>query len=158
MEIVSRRTLLAATAAGSLVAAAAKAQAQSFGNPDLPPQGAVNAKNNPASITDPGPQNPALASQFPSPQSPPATDVGSMPLPWASFNNASKRIQNGGLARQGTQAAFAVPEGISRGNMRLTAGGIREPPWPLGSELAYMTFGNCPTSFVQWLGRASAHH
>src|SRR5713226_9949901 len=78
MDTVSRRNLLAVTAGGSLVAAAVQAaHAQSFGNPDLPPQGAINAKNNPASITDPGPQNPAIASQFPSPQSPPATDVGS---------------------------------------------------------------------------------
>jgi hypothetical protein len=36
MNPMSRRGLLEATAAGSL-AAAAKAQAQSFGNPDLPP-------------------------------------------------------------------------------------------------------------------------
>jgi hypothetical protein len=38
----------------------------SFGNPDLPPQEAVNAKNNPTSLADPGPQNPEIASQFPS--------------------------------------------------------------------------------------------
>jgi oxalate decarboxylase len=63
MEIVSRRNLLAVTAAGSIVAAAAKAQAQTFGNPDLPPQGAINTRSNPRSITDPGPQSPALASQ-----------------------------------------------------------------------------------------------
>src|SRR5438445_4161608 len=85
MDTVSRRNLLAVTAGSSLVAAAVQAaHAQSFGNPDLPPQGAINAKNNPASISDPGPQNPTIAGQFPSPQSPPATDVGSMPLPWAS--------------------------------------------------------------------------
>jgi oxalate decarboxylase len=126
MDTVSRRNLLAVTAGGSLVAAVVQAaHAQSFGNPDLSPQGAINAKNNPASITDPGPQNPAIASQFPSPQSPPATDVGSMPLPWASFNNAPKRIQNGGWARQVTQADFAISEEISGVNMRLTAGGIR---------------------------------
>ena len=95
MAFVSRRNLLAVTAGGSLVAAT-NARAQSFGNPDLPPQGAINTRNDAASITDPGPQNPAISSQFPSPQSPPATDVGSMPLPWASFNNAAKRIQNGG--------------------------------------------------------------
>jgi len=94
MVFLSRRNLLAATAGRSLVAAA-NAQAQSFGNPDLPPQGAINTKANPASITHPGPQNPAIASQFPSPQSPPATDVGSMPLPWASFNNAPKRTAVG---------------------------------------------------------------
>jgi oxalate decarboxylase len=30
-----------------------------FGNPNDPPTGAINAKN-PRSITDPGPQNPAI--------------------------------------------------------------------------------------------------
>jgi oxalate decarboxylase len=56
MPTLSRRNILAATAGGSLIAAAAKAQAQSFGNPNTPPTGAVNATN-PASLTDPGPQN-----------------------------------------------------------------------------------------------------
>jgi hypothetical protein len=35
----------------------------SFGNPNDPPQGAINAKN-PRSVTDPGPQNPAIRDQF----------------------------------------------------------------------------------------------
>jgi hypothetical protein len=43
MDPMSRRNLLAVTAGGSLVAAAVQASAQSFGNPDLPPQGAINA-------------------------------------------------------------------------------------------------------------------
>ena len=47
-------------------------QAATFGNPDEPPQGAVNAKS-PGSLSDPGPQNPELAKQFPSAQTPPAT-------------------------------------------------------------------------------------
>jgi oxalate decarboxylase len=61
-----------------------------FGNPDEPPQGAINA--NPGSVTDPGPQNPALGTLFPSVQSPPATDVGGLPMDWASFNIAPRRI------------------------------------------------------------------
>jgi hypothetical protein len=81
--MISRRGVLAATAAGAAVTTARAAQ---FGNPDQPPQGAINATN-PASLTDPGPHNPAIASQFPSAQSPPPTDVGDMPLFWASFNN-----------------------------------------------------------------------
>ena len=66
--LVSRRAV-AAVAAGGIVAASAAARAGSFGNPDDPPQGAINAKN-PASVTDPGPQNPVLASQFPGAVSP----------------------------------------------------------------------------------------
>jgi oxalate decarboxylase len=34
-----------------------------FGNPNDPPTGAINAKN-PRRITDPGPQNPAIRTSF----------------------------------------------------------------------------------------------
>jgi oxalate decarboxylase len=152
MVSVSRRNLLAVTAGGSLVAAA-NARAQSFGNPDLPPQGAINTRNDAASITDPGPQNPAISSQFPSAHSPPATDVGSTPLPWASFNNAPKRIQAGGWARQVTQKDFSISEEISGVNMRLTAGGIRELHWHLAAEWAIMTYGSCRVTVLDERGR-----
>ncbi len=96
MVSLSRRALLAASAAGGLLAgAASRVRAQTFGNPDLPAQGAINAQN-PRSLADPGPQNPGIASQFPASVAPPATDVGSLPMNWASFNNAPRRIQNGG--------------------------------------------------------------
>ncbi|MBV8408339.1 MAG: cupin domain-containing protein [Alphaproteobacteria bacterium] len=153
MNPMSRRGLLAATAAGSLAGAATKASAQSFGNPDLPQQGAVSATN-PQSIVDPGPQNPALASQFPSAVSPPATDVGGMPMAWSSFNNAPRRIQNGGWAREVTQADFAVSEEISGVNMRLTSGGIRELHWHTFAEWGYMTYGNCRVTVLDLQGRA----
>jgi len=107
MVSLSRRAVLAASAAGSLLATAApRVRAQTFGNPDLPPEGAINAQN-PRSLIDPGPQNPAIASQFPSAVSPPATDIGGLQQNWASFNNSPRRIQNGGWARQVTQADFA---------------------------------------------------
>src|SRR5260370_24227376 len=100
----SRRDMLAATAVGGAMTAATMTTASatpvksdiSFGNPNDPPQGAINAKN-PRSVIDPGPQNPAIRDQFPGAFSPPATDVGIMPLTWTSFNNAPRRIQNGGL-------------------------------------------------------------
>src|SRR5947209_14289086 len=138
--MMSRREALAATTAGAVVAAAAattKTAAAapvkspiSFGNPNDPTQGAINPIN-PRSITDPGPQNPPIRDQFPSAFSPPATDVGSMPLSWASFNNAPRRVQNGGWARQVTQDSFAVAETISGVNMRLTSGGFRAMHWHL---------------------------
>jgi oxalate decarboxylase len=134
--MISRRKILTATAAGSVAATAARAA--SFGNPDEPPQGALNTKGNPASVTDPGPRNPVIGGQFPSAQSPPPTDISDMPLFWASFNNAPKRIQNGGWARQVTQADFAISETIAGVNMRLTAGGIRELHWHLAAEWAYI--------------------
>ncbi len=127
-------------------------RAASFGNPDQPPQGAINAS--PASITDPGPQNPALSSQFPSAVSPPPTDVGDMPMFWASFNNAPRRIQNGGWARQVTQADFGISESISGVNMRLAAGGIRELHWHLAAEWGYMSYGNCRVTVFDEKGQA----
>ena len=157
----SRRDMLAATAASGLVTAATMTTADAstpvksditFGNPNDPPQGAMNAKN-PRSISDPGPQNPAIRDQFPGAFSPPPTDVGSMPLSWASFNNAPRRIQNGGWARQVTQDSFAVADTISGVNMRLTAGGIREMHWHQFAEWAYMTYGTCRITTLDELGR-----
>jgi oxalate decarboxylase len=77
MDPLSRRGMLAFSAAGAFAAAAA-----TFGNPDEPPQGAVNA--NAGSFRDPGSQNPALTSQFPSSINPPATDIGDMSQFWAA--------------------------------------------------------------------------
>jgi oxalate decarboxylase len=146
----SRRDMLAVSAAGMMTATAARSA--SFGNPDQPPQGAINAKG-PGNLTDPGPQNAALGQQFPSAQFPPATVVGGMPMDWASFNNAPKRIQNGGWARQVTQADFQISETISGVNMRLTAGGIRELHWHQAAEWAVMTYGSCRVTVLDAEGR-----
>src|SRR5258708_4406654 len=146
----SRRDVLVVSAAGAVTASAAKAA--SFGNPDLPPQGAINAKG-PGNLRDPGPQSEALAKQFPSAQFPPATDVGGMPMDWASFNNAPKRVQNGGWARQVTQEDFAISDTITGVNMRLTAGGIRELHWHQAAEWAIMTYGSCRVTVLDAEGR-----
>src|ERR1700746_561928 len=163
----SRRDMLAATAVGGVMTAATMTTAHaattranatpvksdiSFGNPNDPPQGAINAKN-PRSVSDPGPQNPVIRDQFPAAFSPPATDVGSMPLSWASFNNAPRRIQNGGWARQVTPKDFAVADTISGVNMRLTSGGIREMHWHQFAEWAYMTYGSCRITILDEMGR-----
>jgi oxalate decarboxylase len=47
------------------VALASRANAASFGNPDEPPQGVVNARANPRGAVDPGPQNQAIAGVMP---------------------------------------------------------------------------------------------
>jgi len=150
-SMFSRRGVLTASAAGIAMTASA-AQAATFGNPDQPPQGAVNAKG-PGNLVDPGPQYPAIANQFPSAQFPPATDVGGMPMDWSSFNIAPKRIQNGGWARQITQADFQISEAISGVNMRLTAGGIRELHWHQAAEWAIMTYGNCRVTLLDAQGQ-----
>ena len=152
MPFLPRRGLLAA--AGALGAVGA-ARAASFGNPDNPPQGAINARGTPTGLTNPGPQNPALAGQFPSFQDPPATDVDGMPLFWASFNNAHRRIQNGGWAREVTQDDFAISQDIAGVNMRLAAGGIREMHWHQQAEWAYMTNGRCRITTLDDKGRPS---
>src|SRR5260370_39867325 len=149
--MLSRCDVWAAPAAGAGMSPAT-ARAASYGNPDEPPQGAINAKN-PASITDPGPENQGIASQFPSAVSPPATDVGSLQMTWASFNNAPRRIQNGGWARQVTQSTFPISDTISGVNMRLSAGGIRELHWHQAAEWAFMTYGNCRVTVLDTNGR-----
>jgi oxalate decarboxylase len=149
--MLSRRNVLATAAAGAAVSATAAAAA-SFGNPDEPPQGAINAKN-PASITDPGPQDPAISKQLQSAFSPPATDVGSIGQIWSSFNTSPRRIQDGGWAREVTQRSFPISTTIAGVNMRLTAGGIRELHWHQAAEWAYMTYGNCRVTVLDPLGR-----
>ncbi len=153
MPFLPRRGLLAAV--GALGAAGAARAAPLFGNPDNPPQGAINARFTPQGLTNPGPQNPALAGQFPSFQDPPATDVDGMPLFWASFNNAHRRIQNGGWAREVTQEDFAISESISGVNMRLAPGGIREMHWHQQAEWAFMVTGNCRITTIDAHGRPS---
>ena len=156
--MMSRREVLVTTAAAGVVTAPTAATAArekaaiSFGNPDDPPQGAVNATN-PRSIADPGPQNPAIRDQFPSAFSPPPTDVGSVPLSWATFNNAPRRIQNGGWAREVTQSDFAVADTIAGVNMWLTSGGIRELHWHQFAEWAYVTYGSCSITVLDEVGR-----
>jgi oxalate decarboxylase len=151
MIMISRRDLLAASAMGAAIAVS-RARAASFGNPDEPPQGAINARA-PGNLADPGPQNSVLGSQFPSAQFPPATDVGSMPTTRASFNSAPKRIQDGGWAREVTVADFAISKEIAGVNMRLTAGGIRELHWHQAAEWAIMTYGTCRVTVLDTQGR-----
>lgn len=151
MDPLQRRGFLSAA---SLLGVAGVANAATFGNPDRPPEGKINAKTA-SSLSDPGPVNPALASQFPSFQNPPATDVNGMPLFWASFNNAHRRYQNGGWAREVTQEDFAISEDISGVNMRLSAGGIREMHWHQQAEWAFMIAGKCRITTLDEQGRPS---
>ena len=154
MVEVTRRGLLG-VGAGGLAAASvlSTARAQGFGNPDLPPQGAVNAQN-PASLTDPGPQYPPIAEQFPAAVSPPATSTNDLQQFWASFNNAAKRIQNGGWARQVTQYDFQISDTIAGVNMRLTRGGIRELHWHEFAEWAFVTYGTCRITVLAGCGKS----
>jgi oxalate decarboxylase len=151
-NLLRREFLVGAAASAAAIGVAASAKAASFGNPDRPAEGSINAKS-PTSADDPGPKNPDLARQFPSMQDPPPTDVGGQPLFWASFNNAPKRIQNGGWARQVTQNDFAISEDIAGVNMRLAQYGIRELHWHQQAEWAIMLDGNCRVTTLDEQGR-----
>ena len=154
MGAFSRRAVMAAGAAGGLAAIATVARAaDTFGNPDQPPEGAVNVTN-PKALVDPGPQDTHLAANQPAFLNPPATDVNGMPQFWASFNLAPKRVQNGGWARQLTQDDFKISTTIAGVNMRLGPGGVRELHWHQQAEWAVMTFGNCRVTVLDQDGRA----
>src|ERR1700686_513915 len=147
---LSRRAMLAAGGFAALTAAARAAGG--LGNPDLPPEGAVNVTN-PKALTDPGPQDPGLAGHEPSFLNPPATDVNGMPQFWASFNLAPKRIQNGGWARQITRDDFHISTTIAGVNMRLGPGGVRGLHRHQQGEWAVMTYGNCRVTILDQDGQ-----
>lgn len=126
-----------------------------LGNPDLPPEGEVNTVGNPASLTMTGPQNPALAAQFPSQLHAPATDVSTQPFFWSSFNISPRRVQDGGWAREVTQPDFAISDEIAGVNMYLEAGGIRELHWHQTAEWALMTRGACRITTLSHRGLPS---
>ena len=154
MTHLSRRKMLGAGAAVGVAGLAGTAAAGAPGDPDEPPQGIATTRGNPRAGMDPGPQNPAIAGQFPQAFSPPATDVGDLPQFWASFNNAPRRIQAGGWARQVTQSDFQVATEISGVNMRLDAGGVRELHWHQAAEWAFMSYGSCRVTVLDPAGHA----
>ncbi len=156
MNGLSRRTILAGTAAGGAAVAVTAAQAATFGNPDLPPQGAVNVTD-PAALATPGPHDPTLAQAMPAFMDPPATDVGGMPAFWSSFNLAPRRVQDGGWGRQITQSDFAISADFSGVNMRLSAGGIRELHWHQQAEWAIVTYGHCRITVLDARGRPAVN-
>jgi len=152
MTDMSRRSILAGAAAGAVaLGAAAAAKAAEFGNPDSPAEGRINST--PIANAEPGPQSATAKAVLPSFDNPPPTDVGGMPIPWASFNMAHKRIQNGGWAREVTTKAFPVSKDIAGVNMRLGPGGVRELHWHQQAEWAIMVSGECRITTIDTLGR-----
>lgn len=113
------------------------------GDPDLPQEGLVNIADDPTANTMTGPQNPALAAQFPSQLNAPATDISTQAFFWSSFNISPRRVQRGGWARELTQSDFAISDEIAGVNMYLEPGGIRELHWHQTAEWALMTRGGC---------------
>ena len=141
MDDVTRRTLLAATAAGGLftVAGAAGAQTgETIPQPMRPGHGG----------TDPGPRNLLRDRQSPDILVPPPTDHGTLPNLRFSFSDSHVRQESGGWTRQITQRELGVSKDIAGVNMRLNAGGVRELHWHKAAEWAYMLYGTARITAV----------
>lgn len=130
MTDLSRRSLLAATAAGGSLLTVAGAQ----GQPAAPAaQSPIRGKDG-ASIL--GPRNPAREAEDPFTLRPPRTDHGTMPnLKW-SFADSHMRLEEGGWARQTTIRELPVSKAMAGVNMRLGAGVVREMHWHKEAEWA----------------------
>ena len=145
MDDVTRRTLLAATAAGGLftVAGAASAQTgETIPQPMRPGHGG----------TDPGPRNLLRDRQNPDILVPPATDHGTLPNLRFSFSDSHVRQEGGGWTRQVTVRELGVSKDIAGVNMRLNAGGVRELHWHKAAEWAYMLYGTARITAVDSQG------
>ena len=142
---ISRRIMLAATAAGGALTAATAARAQ---NGDVPePRRSGRGGGNP------GPKNPGLIDQNPDIISPPATDHGTLPNLRFSFDDAHMRLERAGWARQVTVRELGISKNIAGVNMRLNAGGIRELHWHKAAEWSYMLTGSARITAIDADGR-----
>jgi oxalate decarboxylase len=141
---ISRRNMLAATAASGVLSTATLAQAaETMPEPRRPGQGGSN----------PGPKNPVRASQNPDMLSPPATDHGTLPNLRFSFDDSHMRLESGGWTRQVTVRELGISKNIAGVNMRLNAGGIRELHWHKAAEWAYMLTGKARITAIDPNGR-----
>jgi oxalate decarboxylase len=146
MDDVTRRTLLAATAAGGVIAAAGAAGAQTdqpVPQPQRPGHGG----------TDPGPRNLARDRQNPDLLVPPSTDHGTLPNLRYSFSDSHVRLESGGWTRQVTVRELGISKNIAGVNMRLNAGGVRELHWHKAAEWAYMLYGTARITAIDPEGR-----
>src|ERR1700759_1318997 len=146
MDEISRRTMLAATAAGGAFTIARAANAQggdAIPQPQRPGHGG----------TDPGPRNLARDRQNPYLLVPPSTDHGTLPNLRFSFSDAHVRQESGGWTRQITVRELGVSKNIAGVNMRLNAGGVRELHWHKAAEWAYMLYGTARITAIDQQGR-----
>jgi uncharacterized RmlC-like cupin family protein len=147
MDEVTRRTLLAATAAGGVLAAAGAAEAQnsqSVPQPQRPGHGG----------TDPGPRNLERDRQNPDLLVPPSTDHGTLPNLRYSFSDSHVRLESGGWTRQVTVRELGVSKDLAGVNMRLNAGGVRELHWHKAAEWAYMLHGSARITAIDPQGHS----
>jgi oxalate decarboxylase len=146
MDSISRRNMLAATAAGGLLTAASVAAAQTV-------EGIPQPRRPGHGGTDPGPRNLMRDGQNPDVLVPPSTDHGTLPNLRFSFSDAPMRLESGGWTRQITARELGVSKNITGVNMRLNAGGVRELHWHKAAEWAYMLYGSARITAVDAQGR-----
>ena len=146
MTDISRRSVLAATAAGGLAMAATAVQAQTGQAMPMPSRPGVGG-------TDPGPRDALRDQQNPDIYAPPATDSGTLPNLRFSFSDAHMRLEPGGWTRQVTVRELGVSKNIAGVNMRLNAGGVRELHWHKAAEWSYMLYGNARITAIDAQGR-----
>jgi oxalate decarboxylase len=145
MDDISRRTMLAGTAAGSVFTIATAASAQS-GEPIPQPQRPGHGG------TDPGPRNLVRDRQNPDLLVPPSTDHGTLPNLRFSFSDSHVRQESGGWTRQITERELGISKNIAGVNMRLNAGGVRELHWHKEAEWAYMLYGSARITAIDAQG------
>jgi oxalate decarboxylase len=147
MESMSRRNMLAATAAGGLLTATSVAAAaetiQSIPQPKRLGHGG----------TDPGPRNLMRDGQNPDVLVPPSTDHGTLPNLHFSFSDASTGLFTGGWTRQVSVREFGIATTMAGTNMRLNRGGVREMHWHKAAEWAYMLYGNARITAIDAQGQ-----
>jgi oxalate decarboxylase len=145
MESMSRRNVLAVTAAGGISTAsvAAAQTVEGIPQPRRPGHGG----------TDPGPRNLLRDRQSPDELVPPSTDHGSLPNLRFSFSEASTGLFKGGWTRQVSVREFGIATTIAGTNMRLNHRGVREMHWHKAAKWAYMLYGNARITAVDAQGR-----
>jgi oxalate decarboxylase len=142
MDLVTRRTMLAAAAAGG-AATAGTALAQTVPQPIQGDKGA----------TDPGPRNLAADRDNPDMLAPPSTDAGDIPnLKWP-FGLSHNRLSAGGWARQTTVRELPISKSMAGVDMRLEPGAIRELHWHKEDEWSLMLNGAARITCVDGDGR-----
>src|SRR6201993_2417938 len=146
MDSISRRNVLAATAAGGLLTAASVAAAQTVEGIPQPRRPGLGG-------TDPAPRNLMRDGQNPDVLVPPSTDHGSLPNLRFSFSDATTGLVTGGWTRQVAVREFGVATTIAGTNMRLNRGGVREMHWHKAAEWAYMLYGTARITAVDAQGR-----
>jgi len=145
MDEITRRTILAATAAGGVFAAATAAGAQTgeaVPQPTRPGHGG----------TDPGPRNLTRDRQNPDLLVPPSTDQGTLPNLRFSFADAHTRLTSGGWTRQVTVRELGISKDIAGVDMRLNAGSVRELHWHKQAEWAFMLYGSARITAIDAQG------